>query len=354
MKQRPSESALHDRSAFTLVELLVVIAIIGILIGMLLPAVQQVREAARRTACSNNCRQLVLASLNYDSAFGRLPSGAMLGQGAGWSAFILPYLEQKNLFNTVTLTDESGAASGGGTAGNWTPGGNALNNQACQTFIGAFRCPSDPVGESIPSEGTRFPERAPSSYLGVASGTTDDQTDFVLSSSGSSGSVLSARSGLLVPTQNQPNSYYSGTSFGKLESEITFASCTDGSSNTLMVGESVFDTGEIGGTNKNIDHWIVGSYNVDVHQDVSEFVGSTALPLNYYHQFGDEQLLSMTNGQRESLFAEMQLAFGSWHAGNGVTFSLGDGSTRFLNADILPEIYANLGNRADGESLGSF
>ena len=269
------------------------IAIIGILVGMLLPAVQSVREAARRTTCSNNCRQLALACLNYESAHEQFPAGALLGQGAGWSAYILPHIEQGNVSDQITLTDESGAASGSGTAGNWTPGGNAANNQACQTFIGTFRCASDPVGESIPSEGTRFPERAPSSYLGVASGTTDDQADFVLKSGGSSETIRSARSGMLVPTQSQSAAYYNGTSFLGLKSDITFADCGDGSSNTLMVGESVFDTSEIGGTNKNIDHWLIGSYNVDVHQDSSEFVGSTAIPLNLYHQFSDESLLSM-------------------------------------------------------------
>ena len=334
------------------------IAIIGILVGMLLPAVQSVREAARRTTCSNNCRQLALACLNYESAHERFPAGALLGQGAGWSAYILPHIEQGNVSDQVTLTDKSGKGNGTDSAKNWTSGGNAANNQACQTFIGTFRCPSDPVGESIPSEGTRFPERAPSSYLGVASGTTDDQGEFIMKSGGSSDSVSNARSGMLVPTQSQPSSYYlSGTpkpNFAQLKTEVTFADCGDGSSNTLMVGESVFDTSTIDGTDKNIDHWLIGSYNVDVHQDCSEFVGSTAIPLNLYHQFSDERLLSMTDGGRTTLFGKMQMAFGSWHAGNGVTFSLADGSTKFLDAEIDATTYANLGNRDDGQTLGSY
>ncbi len=95
-------------AGFTLVELLVVIAIIGILIGMLLPAVQQVREAARRITCSNNLRQMALATLNYESTHGRFPSTwrAVDGGGSGWSvqAQILPFLEQGNLFDTVNFS----------------------------------------------------------------------------------------------------------------------------------------------------------------------------------------------------------------------------------------------------------
>ena len=98
------------RRAFTLVELLVVIAIIGILIGMLLPAVQQVREAARRISCANNCRQIGLASLNYESAFMGLPPSWLLPTNdavtAGWSVQgqLLPYLEQGNISANIDFT----------------------------------------------------------------------------------------------------------------------------------------------------------------------------------------------------------------------------------------------------------
>ena len=95
------------RGGFTLIELLVVIAIIAVLIALLLPAVQQAREAARRTQCKNNLKQIGLALHNYESTFGRLPPGTFGGMGTcnddglAWSFSILPYLDQAPLYNQI-------------------------------------------------------------------------------------------------------------------------------------------------------------------------------------------------------------------------------------------------------------
>ena len=137
-----------QRLGFTLVELLVVIAIIGILIGMLLPAVQQVREAARRTSCANNIRQLALAVHNYESALGEFPvnqvgpgeqivSGEYATGHYSWLVPILPQLEQQNVFNLFDMRINNGDADG------YMVDASHPNAEAVSTLIETFLCPSD-------------------------------------------------------------------------------------------------------------------------------------------------------------------------------------------------------------------
>jgi len=339
------QPSLSIRRAFTLVELLVVIAIIGILIGMLLPAVQQVREAARRASCMNKVRQMVLACHNYESARGRFPEGCVIGQGAGWSAFILDEIEQGALADQVILSDSSTAPTGTGNASNWT---KPPNETVCASFIPIFRCPSDPVAESHIDSGN-MDQRVPSSYIGCASGTATDHDQLYYKSGVSSSDVIRARSGMLIP--NQAATYYGPY---KLKTTVGFPDCLDGTSNTLMIGETVFDTNQVAGTPRSMDHWYVGSEQIDKNIEFSEFLGSTAIELNLYHRYSDANLSSMSGTARKNLFRKMEFGFASWHAGDSVTFSLADGSTRLIHAGIDASVFSYLGSRADGHTIGDY
>ena len=138
---------------FTLIELLVVIAIIGVLVGLLLPAVQQAREAARRISCGNNLKQTGLGTQLFNDVHGFFPSGGMAdyppygtqstggGWGSAWTVFILPYIEQSVLYDRFQFTGQSG----------W--GASAGNNmqQSRGATISNYLCPSSPVGRDAPA-----------------------------------------------------------------------------------------------------------------------------------------------------------------------------------------------------------
>lgn len=188
------------RSAFTLVELLVVIAIIGILVGMLLPAVQQVREAARRTMCLNNMSQIGLGLHNYEYAFDHFPAGVIdpkgpilslpMGQHVSFLVQVLPFIEQRGIFDNF---DQA--------AGTYA----ATNAAAREKVISVFICPSD--------------------YNPTRDDGTAGLNNFAGCHHGSETPIDSDNNGMLY-----------------LNSKVTFADIYDGSSNTILIGEKLDDS----------------------------------------------------------------------------------------------------------------
>ncbi|HUQ73027.1 MAG TPA: DUF1559 domain-containing protein [Planctomycetaceae bacterium] len=290
------------RRAFTLIELLVVIAIIAVLIALLLPAVQQAREAARRTQCRNNLKQIGLALHNYHDIAAMLPPGwigVTSGQpdvsginGWGWAARLLPQIDQGPLYNTINFNVQVGAAA---------------NASPRTTVLPAFRCPSDvgPAKWFIPAAGTTTPlaEVAAASYSGVFG---KDEVDLC---NGLAPGVPCLSNGVFF-----------------LNSRVRFADVIDGLSTTLLVGERV--TRESSGWLYTWTGVVSGGEN-----PIVRVLGDTDVTPN-------RDLIRIDE-------------FASYHTG-GAHFVLGDGAVRFISTNIDLGVYRNLASRASGDIVGEF
>ena len=285
-----TESRPALRRGFTLIELLVVIAIIAILIALLLPAVQQAREAARRTQCKNNLAQIGLATLNYYYSFETLPPGTVNSEGPvrwdeqgydfSWTVALLPYLDQTPLFNRYDLKK-----------GVYAP----ENADVRQARISVYQCPSSPRTEGNTPGGMNISE---SSYAGC-------------------------HNDAKAPIDVDQN----GVLF--LNSSVRFEQIRDGSTNTIFIGEKLDRKVSLG--------WVSGT------RETLRNTGSFEKPADRWEDQQNE------NPQPPNAVG----GFGSYHTG-GAQFVLGDGSVRFISLNINPEVFKHLGNRADGELLKDY
>ena len=336
-------------AGFTLVELLVVIAIIGILVALLLPAVQAAREAGRRTQCANNLKQISLAVRMYHNSHGKLPMGlyGVWGgcqgadhndpyglEGICWMQFILPYLEQGGFYDEISKhfgvrVDAAGNpvldGSGNPKRGEWSF--YAPIDQ--HTVISTLMCPSDPIRPKILSPESIHASFA-GNYLGLGGSTALGNFQ------GHAGCLLN------VPQGCPEAAYLDGLFF--VMSALTLGSIHDGASNTLMMGEVILRPGDDTGA---------GSY-WNARWGGSMF--STAEPPNtsvpdrtYLCQFLKESPCQSVgpNGTDGRTFAR------SYHPG-GVQFSLADGSVRMISESVDAQLYRALGSRAGGEVIGKY
>ncbi len=231
-----------SRRAFTLVELLVVIAIIGILVGLLLPAVQAAREAARRMQCSNNLKQIGLALHNYESAYKTFPPGSVTpGNCCGtpsagtWTLFLLPFLEQGNLSNQYNYALWNDASPGRNPAGNGNPAAGEVNDFVTQQFLAVYTCPSDVDTSTLlqPASGNgsnllyatgSYRAITGASHRGIGWADSNENYPFAQQYKG-------------VLYQVGGNHYNLTSDANDINSASKIGSITDGTSNTIVVGE---------------------------------------------------------------------------------------------------------------------
>jgi prepilin-type N-terminal cleavage/methylation domain-containing protein/prepilin-type processing-associated H-X9-DG protein len=344
----PSCRSLRTRG-FTLIELLVVIAIIAILIALLLPAVQQAREAARRTQCKNNLKQIGLAMHNYHDIFNTLPPGYITRfanlvisgeQGLyGWGASILPQVEQANLFSTLNVGNVPLQAMLA------TPAGLA----ALQTPQPNFRCPSD-TGPTLNNFKSTL-AGAPNWYNRNATTTGTNEIPIATSNY-----VMVAGTGSSTSPPASPGTTTTpplGVGFSN--SKINFRDITDGTSNTLMVGERAWKYGQVmGGAATALGF----SASVNFQDNVAAVKGGMlgVIGIGY-----DGINWSATNADHQPR------GFSSVHVG-GAQFVMCDGSVRFISENIdyrstSPNVdpalwatttFARLLCRNDGQVIGEF
>ncbi|MGE3807701.1 MAG: DUF1559 domain-containing protein [Gemmataceae bacterium] len=304
------------RQGFTLIELLVVIAIIGVLIALLLPAVQKVREAANRVRCTNNLKQLALACHSYHNTNGMLPPGGRTtvtgsvtpcttnypashtnsAARAPWTVLLLPFLEDQNRLNQFQLdagfngiipdSNNSGASP--------APQSPNVNEQKKGNFL--YQCPSDP---------NRGPDSTLNNYAGVMGGGTPQCAGWHPNMQWFDGGVL----------------FHNST--------IRFADITDGATMTWMIGEfrqGVVKEGNLWGAS-----WASG---IRINQNAS-------IP---YNLCGAQNPINSTAGVGQNTFKSL-------HPG-GANFARCDGSVTFVqqNMDLAP--FQQMGNRADGLPVG--
>ncbi|QDV51285.1 DUF1559 domain-containing protein [Gimesia fumaroli] len=321
-------------SGFTLIELLVVIAIIAILIALLLPAVQQAREAARRSQCKNNMKQIGLALHNYHDVYTKLPIGSRYpnDQPNNWRFALLPYMDQANIY-------EKAKTRPGSDVDFWEGGGGTYNGDTLlfkdKIITPIFMCPSSASPQFEYANGEQGQGSQGHQYVGIMGAYPDP----------------AGRTNVFYETQY--NSFATNTGCLLINECRGMRDITDGSSNTIIVGEqsrsstgtpklmqSIYTSGWAGTSNSGtVTQWIAAG------------------PM--LHRFGTGVTSVYHNPNPTSTGAEANAKW-DWntpltsHHTGGVHVLLGDGATRFLSDNTDLVVIQRLCVRDDGQTIGEW
>jgi prepilin-type N-terminal cleavage/methylation domain-containing protein len=299
---------------FTLIELLVVIAIIAVLVGLLLPAVQKVREAAARAKCANNLKQIGLALHLYHDAAGAFPPGATVANNLSWNVFVLPYLEQSALSDLISRA--GGAFNGAPNQEGPNKNVHALNR------VPVYLCPS----------ATQPLATHPSSTLSDGRQTFAKHYFGVMGAKGTNPATAAA-----YPFDPAPSGQGGFALNGVLgrDSRVAIKDVSDGTSQTLLAGE----LSRPGGDGAS---WVRGiAFGTTTYA-----TGTTGMSAAKNVNFGINVLLTPNSADQFN-----DISFSSNHTG-GVVFALADGSVRFVAEAVNSGAYKAAASRNGGETLG--
>jgi len=315
---------------FTLIELLVVIAIIAILIALLVPAVQKVREAAARIQCQNNLKQLALSCHSYaDSNKKQLPPGGYYNWDSRgtWLVYTLPYMEQTPLFNKMTAAAGGPLMSTSNSVPSGTYGGFMNANSVGGTTLPYGRCPSDdwnPSASVVNYVGSLGPQCATGPC-----GFNPNQTNC---NNGINGFQASPDHGNTITASELRGL------FNRLGAPMMFpASIPDGTSNTIMLGEG------LPGSHDHLAGCVWWGYNNGNSHC------TTIVPINYQMP----EKYTQANCQTQTSNWNISWGFSSRHTG-GANFAFADGSIHFVGQSIDINVYQRLGCRNDGLPVGNY
>lgn len=322
---------------FTLVELLVVIAIIGVLIALLLPAVQQAREAARRIQCTNHQKQIGLALHNYHDTFLNLPhnavpqdsSGQSMQRGCSWLIRLLPFVEQSAAYDQIVFSGDFSMQDG--------PSPNSV--VLGQLRVPGFNCPSSPLPE-LETQNTNANgavELQLVNYVGITGSYWQGGTTSVVSTSPQDATSYgtSVYSGMIVPVNSKSRS-------------IGLKNATDGTSNVMMVSEQSDYFYDASGN--KVNRRSCG------HAGRSWYGGNGATGDTYAWTANVTTIrypIATTGGTGNGANYHSNIPLISAHPG-GVLITLGDASVRFLPETVDFSVLTGLADRQDGAVLGSF
>ncbi|WP_406693709.1 DUF1559 domain-containing protein [Singulisphaera sp. Ch08] len=326
-----------QRRGFTLIELLVVIAIIAVLIALLLPAVQAAREAARRSQCINNLKQIGLGMHNYESVNGSLPPGQKSCCWGTWLVFMLPQVEQQALFNAWNFGGDLVYYQMGSAYDAPLRYSGAANTTVSATRVNAYMCPSDGSGTSLVGIGRVTSQNYVVNYGNL---TSSQPASFAF------GGITFPFGGAPFTDMNVANPGMGG------QRVATFASISDGLSNTLLCSEVVVGTGTGGQYNSSYDlrgfswwgsaasftAWVAPN---STQPDVTENQAYCVYPYQMNPPCtAPTATLPQYNGAR------------SRHSG-GVNTTMGDGSVRFIKNSISLNVWRSLSTTRGAEIVSS-